>query len=87
MPIKKPIDPPAHQAHVQPIAVDEHAAAQALGVSVHYLRKDRRTKRLIPFYKIGSDIVRYNLPRVLEALAACEQGGPQKKGRTAKALA
>ena len=37
------------------------------------------------FFKIGSDIVRYNLPRVLEALAACEQGGPQKKGRNAKA--
>jgi hypothetical protein len=58
-----------------PIAVDEHVAAKALGLSVFFLRKDRQTNRRIPFYKIGS-ACRYNLDRCREALAAMEQGGP-----------
>ena len=56
------------------IAVGENDAAKAIGMSVHWLRKDRRTKRLIPFYKIG-DSVRYDLGRVREALASVEEGG------------
>lgn len=58
-----------------PIAVDEHEAARALGISVHTLRKDRINARRIPFYKIGGTI-RYDLTRVRDALAAYEQGGP-----------
>lgn len=61
-----------------PIAVDEHQAARALGLSVHTLRKDRTGARRIPFYRIGSSI-RYNLVRVQEALATMEVGGPASK--------
>jgi hypothetical protein len=56
------------------IAVDEVETAKAIDMSVHFLRKDRRTKRLIPFYRIG-DSIRYNLDRVRESLAGLEEGG------------
>lgn len=56
------------------IAVDEKQAAAAINMSVGFLRKDRQTKRLIPFYRIGGSI-RYDLNRVREALAAVEEGG------------
>jgi hypothetical protein len=57
------------------LTVGEYEAAQALGLSVHTLRKDRQSSRRIPFFKIGS-AVRYNLDRVREALTALEVGGP-----------
>jgi hypothetical protein len=56
------------------IAIDERQCAQAIGMSVHWLRKDRRTKRLIPFIRIGT-AVRYNIERVREAFAEMEEGG------------
>jgi hypothetical protein len=62
------------------IAVDEVEAARAIGMSIHFLRKDRRTKRIIPFFKIG-DCVRYDLARVREALIAAEEGGVTKGSR------
>ena len=62
------------------IAVDETEAARAIGMSVHFLRKDRRTKRTIPFYRIG-DCIRYDLERVREALVAAEEGGTSRKPR------
>jgi hypothetical protein len=43
-------------------------------MSVHWVRKDRRTKRLLPFYKLG-EAVRYDLERVRQALRATEEGG------------
>ena len=58
----------------RPVAVGEAEAVKSIGMSVHFLRKDRRTKRLIPFFKIG-DCVRYDLSRVRVALAAMEEGG------------
>jgi hypothetical protein len=54
---------------IQRITIDELEAAEALGVSVHFLRKDRRTKRRVPFFRLG-DRVLYSLERVREALAA-----------------
>lgn len=60
------------------IAVDETACAQAIGMSVAWLRLDRRTKRIVPFYRLGGRI-RYNLDRVREALAAVEEGGAQTR--------
>ena len=63
------------------IAVSETELAAALGISVPFLRKDRRTKRLIPFYKLG-DRVLYNLERVREALDSLEEGGIHKKPRS-----
>lgn len=62
--------------------VDEFAAAEFLGLSVHTLRKDRQRDRRIPFYKIGS-AVRYDLGRVRDALASLEVGGPRPKARRA----
>lgn len=67
---------------VQPIAVDEHTCASAIGMSVHWLRKDRRGARLVPFYRLG-DRVLYDLTRVREALAATEEGGAKRARRSA----
>lgn len=64
--------------------VDEYAAAEAIGVSVFFLRKDRRNKRLIPFYRIG-DRVLYNLDRVKASLVALEEGGPAANVRARRA--
>ncbi len=69
---------------IAPIGVDEFDVAKAIDMSVHFLRKDRRTKRLIPFYRIG-DSIRYNLDRVREALSALEEGGAHiRKGANAR---
>ena len=72
--------------------VDEHGAADWLGLSVHTLRKDRREEMRIPFYRIGSAI-RYDLDRVQAALAPLEVGGsaphrsPLPRNRKPKAAA
>ncbi len=63
---------------IQPVVVDEHVAAEALGVSVSWLRKDRYGKRVIPHCKMGG-FVKYDLGRVREALIEVERGGT--KGR------
>lgn len=68
----------------EPIAVDEHACAAAIGMSVAWLRKDRRTARLVPFYRLGGS-VRYNLSRVREALAAVEEGGTARRAGRGRA--
>jgi hypothetical protein len=57
--------------------VNEFACAEAIGMSVHFLRKDRIGKKLIPFTKIGAAI-RYDLDRVHEALRAMQHGGIPK---------
>lgn len=68
-----------------PLAVDEKAAAKALNVSVAWLRKDRRTKRLIPFYRLGG-CVRYSPEGIRSALADLQEGGggPGRGKRGAK---
>ncbi len=69
------------------IAVDEKQIAAAIGMSVGFLRKDRQTKRQIPFYRIGG-CIRYDLNRVREALAAVEEGGSAlRKGGASHAAA
>jgi hypothetical protein len=57
---------------------NEHEIAALLGMSVQFLRKDRRTKQLIPFFRIG-DRVWYDERRVIETLASLEQGGDAKR--------
>ncbi len=57
-----------------PLAITEHQVAACIGMSVHWVRKDRRTKRILPFYKLG-DAVRYDLERVRQALMGTEEGG------------
>lgn len=63
------------------IALNEQELASALGMSVSFLQKDRCTRRLIPYYRIG-DSIRYDVGRVREALMKLEEGGTQTKGRT-----
>jgi hypothetical protein len=60
--------------HTPPIAVGEAEAAKAIGISVFFLRKDRRNKRLIPFIRLG-DRCLYDLNRVRAALLQLEEGG------------
>jgi hypothetical protein len=62
------------------LAVDEHSIAAAIGVSVHFLRKDRLHDRRIPFYRLGTRVL-YNVDRVREALQVLEVGGAQVRGR------
>lgn len=59
----------------------DHEIARAIGASVDWVRKDRITRRLLPFYRVGG-MVRYNPRRVLEALSNLEEGGtalPKRK--------
>jgi hypothetical protein len=73
----------ADPQHPPRLTLDEHAAAHVLGVSVYYLRKDRRTKRLIPFSRIGDRVV-YRLERLQETVAALEEGGTPVRLRKAR---
>jgi hypothetical protein len=63
------------------IAMNEVEAAQALGISIHFLRKDRITKRIIPFYKLG-DRVLYSPERIKQALAGLEEGGNNRSKKS-----
>ena len=58
-----------------PIALTEQQLADDIGVSVSWLQHDRCTKRLLPFYRLGGRLIRYNRARVLEVLAGMEEGG------------
>lgn len=49
--------------------------AEMYDLSQAYLKKDRMTKRHIPFFKVGT-LVRYDPDRVHAVLLANEQGGP-----------
>ncbi len=59
----------------EPRLVSERVAAPAIGVSVAFLQKDRRTKQTIPFVRIG-DRCLYDLEAVFDALRQYQQGGP-----------
>ena len=61
-------------ASIARIGYTEHEIAAAIGVSVHWVRKDRLTARRLPFYRLGERVV-YDLGRVREALSALEVGG------------
>ena len=56
--------------------VDETACARALAKSVGWLRKDRLTKRVVPFVRVGASI-RYDMARVYATLV--EEGGPNAR--------
>lgn len=56
------------------LAVDEKTLAEAIGMSVAWLRKDRSGARIVPFYRLGSS-VRYSIDRVREALDKRAEGG------------
>lgn len=54
--------------------VDEFACADVIGMSVDFLRKDRRGKKIVPFIKLNS-AVRYDLDAVRAAMRARQEGG------------
>lgn len=56
------------------LAVDEKTLAEAIGMSVAWLRKDRSGARILPFFRLGAS-VRYNIDRVREALDKQAEGG------------
>lgn len=65
------------------LAFDERQCAEAINMSVAWLRKDRRGRRLIPFYRLGGRIL-YSPARVQAALDALEEGGTRPKPRREK---
>lgn len=56
--------------------VDERVCALSLNKSIGWLRKDRLTKRIVPFVRVGASI-RYDLDRVHASFA--EEGGPKAR--------
>ena len=65
--------PAPHTAGTR-LAVDEKTLAEAIGMSVAWLRKDRSGARTVPFFRLGSS-VRYSIDRVREALDKRAEGG------------
>lgn len=57
-----------------PLIVDERKIAEIVGMSLPWVRKDRRGARLLPFFRLGS-AVRYDVPTVLKAMRARSEGG------------
>jgi hypothetical protein len=70
------------------LLVGEKEIAQAIGMSLAFVRKDRRTRKLIPFTRFG-DAIRYDPIRVREAFLQREEGGEppptQRRQRKSKA--
>lgn len=56
------------------VALTDREVAAAFGMSVAWVRKDRLTKRILPFYRIG-DCVRYDLQTVKKILMQSMEGG------------
>lgn len=53
---------------------NEHEVAEAVGLSLGFIRADRIGRRLIPFSKVGGRVV-YDLNAVQVAVKALQQGG------------
>lgn len=79
------MDKPTNQEE-SAIAVDENAIAKQLNMSVHFLRKDRRGARVVPYFRIGGSI-RYSVERVRAALSNLEEGGNFRGKRSASSKA
>jgi hypothetical protein len=71
-------------SQTQPLFIDDVALAPQIGLSTSFLRKDRRTARVIPFVRAGGRIL-YSLEQVRAALLARQVGGSQKVGQTRSA--
>ena len=56
----------------------DREVAPHLGVSRSFLQKDRITKQLIPFYRIGGKVL-YDPAQARAALESYRVGGPSKK--------
>ena len=56
----------------------DREAAPHLGVSTSFLQKDRITKQLIPFYRVGGKVL-YDVDQARAALESYRVGGPKKR--------
>lgn len=56
------------------IALTDKEVAVALGMSLAWVRKDRLTNRVLPYYRLGS-AVRYDVEVVRKALMRSQEGG------------
>ena len=64
-----------------PLLVVDHVMAPMIGLSVHFLQKDRRGPQRIPFIRLG-DRVLYDPQEVMAAVKALTVGGPRgRRGR------
>lgn len=68
----------------QPFAVDDKQIAGLIGMSVAWVRKDRATKRTIPFFRLG-DCIRYDVATVRSVMQARMEGGNCKGSKQAVA--
>lgn len=60
---------------VQRRRVDAQGVAEYLGISRSFVEKDRSTRQIIPYIRLGRKVI-YDLDLVDQALAAYAQGGP-----------
>ncbi len=58
------------------IALTDKQLAEAINMSLSFVRKDRITKRIIPFFRLG-DSIRYDVQTVRKALLSRMEGGVQ----------
>lgn len=54
--------------------VDARTCAAFLGKSAEWVRKDRQSKKTIPFVRVAGSI-RYDMERVMAVVMATEEGG------------
>jgi hypothetical protein len=72
----------ASPADIQPLFLTDEQIAPLIGLSASFLRKDRRTKRVIPFVRFGAKSrVLYDLDSVRAALLARQVGGESNQKR------
>jgi hypothetical protein len=55
-------------------SLTDQEVAELVNMSVPWVRKDRRTKRILPFYRLGRSI-RYDTDTVLKAMQSRMEGG------------
>lgn len=70
--------------------VDEKQLASIIGMSVAFLQKDRVTRRLVPFIRLGGKLrgrILYDVASVRQALLSMQEGGPQQRNERASAAA
>jgi hypothetical protein len=73
-------------SNLDKILVDEKELAPLIGLSVSFLQKDRRGRRIVPFVQVAGR-ARYNIENVKAALLALEQGGDATRRQAARGAA
>jgi hypothetical protein len=62
--------------HASSFGLTDKQISELMGMSLSWVRKDRITKRLIPFYRLG-DAIRYDPETVRGAMLRNMEGGIQ----------